>query len=130
MDVKSRVVTKIDDLLAEYNEDRERLFTGIWTEAEHNEILGSIYALEELKESVETLKVDKNKTMRIIHNPDSRQLGFLGNVIRKSETVRDTTGKRGSPGISSREAVRGRKEACECVIDYVYQLDGELVDCE
>ena len=73
MDVKSRIISEIDDLLSEYTEKRTEKENSVWTssddEKDFHAILGAIDALTFLKRQIEGIDVAQHKVIRIVEEP-------------------------------------------------------------
>ena len=65
MDVKSRVITKIDNLFSEYNEEKNSEPVTLNMRKRHRAILGAISALKFLKGQIQNLDPAKFRVMYI-----------------------------------------------------------------
>ena len=135
MDIKSKVISEIDDLLSEYTEKKNSTRITPGGEKGFYAILGAIDALGSLKQRVENIDVNRYKTMRIVEesSEDFSSLrpatGFLSEVLLRIEmTLKDRMigGHAGSG--ANPNAIPGREEACMRIKRFVYDLHDELAD--
>ena len=135
MDVKSRVITEIDNLFSEYNEEKDSmLFTPNMRER-RNAIEGAISALKFLKGQVQSFDPAKFEVIYIVERSESEiptlrnPKGFLSRVLFSIEHTRERIRLDGTVGSGpDPDAVRGRNEACDCMREFVFQLNDELID--
>ena len=135
MDIKSKVISEINDLLSEYMEKEDNSYVDFGDEANFHAILGAIDALKSLKSKVEGINVNEYKTMRIVEesSEDFRTLrpatGFLSEVLLRIEfTLKDKRigGHAGSG--ANPNAMPGREKVCMRIKRFVYDLHDELAD--
>lgn len=134
MDVKSRVITEIDNLFSEYNEEKDKPLTPNMR-GRRKAILGAISALEFLKGQVQGLDPDKFEFIHIVEKSESEiptlrnPKGFLSRVLFSIEHAREYIRLDGRVGSGpDPDAVQGRNEACDRIRKFVCQLNSELVD--
>ena len=134
MDVKSKIISEIEDLLSEYTEKKDSYIEDLSSDADTGfyAILGAIDALESLKSSVEGINVSQYNTMRIIEESSEDFLtlrpatSFLSEVLLRIEfTLKEkkTIGSSANP-----HAMPGRQEACRRIKRFVYDLHDELAE--
>ena len=136
MDVKSRIISEIDDLLSEYTEKHTEKKNSVWTSSDEKDfhaILGAIDALGSLKKQVGSLNITQYKTMRLVEEPSSpvirRPSSFLNEVLFWIEDTLELKLIHGNPGSGANpNAMPGREEACMRIKRYVYELHDELID--
>ena len=135
MDVKSRVITKIDNLSSEYTEEKDAGPLTPDRRERHNAILGAISALKFLKGQVEGLDVARFETMGIVERSESEiptlryAKGFLSQVLFSIGHTREHKRLDGTIGSGYHpDAVLGRNEACDLMHEFVCQLNDELTD--
>ena len=137
MDVKSRIISEIDDLLSEYTEKRTEKENSVWTssddEKDFHAILGAIDALTFLKRQIEGIDVAQHKVIRIVEESSSpvirRPPSFLNEVLLWIDETLKLKLIHGNPGSGANpNAMPGRREACMRVERYVYELHDELID--
>lgn len=135
MDVKSRVITKIDDLLVEYNEGKNSGPVTRNTVKRHNAIEGAISALGFLKRQIQDLDPvgfasigiveTSKKELRTLGKPK----GFLSRVLFSIEDAREHIRLNLRIGDGPLpDAVQGRNEACDLMDKFVWQLNAEITD--
>lgn len=137
MDVKSKVIMKIDSLLSEYNEEKDSEPLTPNRISRHNAILGAISALEFLKGQVQSLDPAKFEVIYIIEISE-REIptlrnpkGFLSRVLFSIGHTRKYIRHDGTIGSGPHpDAVRGRNEACDLMYEFVWQLNAELIDSQ
>ena len=134
MDVKSRAITKIDDLLSEYTEEKDSGPLTVDTHERHNAILGAISALEFLKRQIQGLNPAGFETMGIVETSESQiptlrnPKGFLSRVLFSIGHARKYIRLNLRIGDGPNEdAVRGRNEACDLMDEFVWQLNEEII---
>lgn len=136
MDIKAKIISEIDRQISLYEDKREKTFFTGDNSSDLDEILGAIHALNYLKEQVENLNIEDYSTTSIIQG-EIRTLiesqifrppaSFLNNVLLKIKFTLDRKMSDGSRGSGMNpDAMPGRKEACEKIIKFVYNLDVEL----
>ena len=135
MDVKSKVISEIEDLLSEYTKKRNAPRVPPGGDRGFHAILGAIDALEFLKSSVEDINVNRYKTMRIVEESSDDltsvrpATGFLSEVLLRIESTLEDKSRGGHAGSSANpNAMPGRKEACMRIKRFVYDLHDELAD--
>lgn len=115
MDVKSRVITKIDELLSEYNEEKESLgpfMKGKGSTDNSYRVSGAIKALKKLKTQIETIKPE----------PD-----FLGQVrLQINVTEEILCNHTLYPSGTYLDAKPGITEAFDLVKQYLCHLETEF----
>ena len=137
MDVRSRIISEIDDLLSEYTEKRAEKEKSVWTssddEKDFHAILGAIDALGFLKRQIEGIDVAQHKVVRIVEEPSSpvlrRPASFLNEVLFWIDETLKLKLIHGNPGSGANpNAMPGRRAACMRVERFVYELHDELID--
>ena len=133
MDVKSRVITKIDDLLSEYTEEKD---VGPLTPDKfkrHKEIQGALSAFKFLRGQIQSLDPAGFETMGIVETSESEiptlrnPKGFLSRVLFSIGHTREHIRHDGTIGSGpDKDAVRGRNEACDLMDEFVRELNAEL----
>lgn len=135
MDVKSKVILEIDDLLSEYTEKRNTPRLPRGGDGGFHTILGAIDALASLKSDVEDINVNRYETMRIVEEPSEDFLtlrpatSFLSEVLLRIEFTLEDRSIGGHAGSGANpNAMPGREEACMRIKRFVYDLHDELAD--
>lgn len=135
MDVKSEVISEIDNLLSEYTEKKDSSHVSPGDEAGYYAILGAIEALKFLKGMVENIDDTQYKTLRIVEesSEDFQWLrpasSFLSDVLLKIEiTLKDKRVYEHPGSGANPNAMPGREEVCMRIKRFVYDLHDELAD--
>ena len=135
MDVKSEVISEIDNLLSEYTGKKDSSHVSPGDEAGYHAILGAIEALKFLKGMVENIDDTQYKTLRIVEesSEDFQWLrpasSFLSDVLLKIEITLNDKRVYGHPGSGANpNAMPGREEVCMRIKRFVYDLHDELAD--
>ncbi len=135
MDVKSKIILEIEDLLSEYTEKRDSNHVTPDDETDFYAILGAIDALESLESRIEGIDVNRYKTMRIVEesSEDFSSLrpatGFLSEVLLRIESTLKDKSIGGHAGSGANpQAMPGREEACMRIKRFVYDLHDELAE--
>ena len=71
MDIKSKVILEIDDLLSEYIEKKDSTRFTPDEVKDYDAILGAIDVLQSLKKRIEGINVARHKVLRIVEEPSS-----------------------------------------------------------
>lgn len=127
MDVKSRIISKIDSLLSEYEGKKDSDDVKRGGEETLYRVLGAIEALKRLRNQVKSIDIDRHKTIRIVEvsHRDPRSFtgfpSFLNEVLCWTEEIP----KRKLLG-DNPKSTPGRREACKRIRQYVFELDNEL----
>lgn len=135
MDVKSRVITEIDNLLSEYNKEKESRPLTPNTRGRRKAALGAISALKFLKGQVQGLDPARFEVIYIVERSESEisalrnPKGFLSRVLFSIKHARGHIRFDGRVGSGpDSDAVQGRNEACDRMREFVFQLNSELID--
>lgn len=135
MDVKSRVITKIDDLLSEYNEEKDSSPPTSNMVRRRKSIEGAISALGFLKRQIQGLDPAGFETIGIVEVSESEiprisnPKGFLSRVLFSIRHARKHIRSNLRIGSGSdKDAVQGRNEACDLMDEFVWELNDELID--
>lgn len=137
MDIKSRIISEIDDLLSEYTEKHTEKKNSVWTssddEKDAHAILGAIDALKFLKRQIEGIDITQHKVMHIVEEPSRpvlrRPPSFFNEVLLWIDETLKLKLIHGNPGSGANpNAMPGRREACMRLERYVYELHDELID--
>ena len=134
MDVKSRVITEIENLSSEYNEEKDSTPLTPNIRRRRNAILGAISALKFLKGQVQGLDPAKFEVIYIVERSESEiptlrnPKGFLSRVLFSIGHTRKYIRHDGRIGSGPHpDAVQGRNEACDRMREFVFQLNDELI---
>ena len=135
MDVKSRVITKIDDLLTEYNEEKDSASPTFNMVRRRKVIEGAISALGFLKRQIQGLDPAGFETIGTVETSESElpriknPKGFLSRVLfsigHARKYIRSNL-RIGSGG--DKDAMQGRNEACDLMVEFVWQLNEEIIN--
>ena len=140
MDVKSRIILEIDNLLSEYEEKRTEEENSVWTfpdeegrEKDFHAILGAIDALEFLKKQIGGIDIASHTILPIVEEPSSavirRPPSFLNEVLLWIDETLKLKLIHGNPGSGANpNAMPGREESCMRIKRFVYDLHDELMD--
>lgn len=134
MDVKSRVISKIDSLRVGYEEEDSGPITQDRVKR-HHAILGAVNALGFIEGQIQSLDPDGFEVMGIVETSRSeiRTLryakSFLSQVLFTIELAREHRRLDGTIGSGYHpDAVEGREEACDQMTNFVFELNEELTD--
>ena len=134
MDIKSRVITKIENLWSEYTEEKDAGPLTPDKRERHKEIQGALSALKFLKGQIQGLNPDGFETMGIVETSESEiptlrnPKGFLSRVLFSIGHTREYIRHDGTIGSGpNKDAVRGRNEACALMDEFVWQLNEEII---
>ena len=135
IEVKSRIISKIDSELTHYEEEK-KTFDPVRDNRDRSyEILGAIHALNRLRKQVDSIDTNdysvlmklKVKETPVIKRPAS----FLNRVLLEIEYTLEDKMIDGSAGSGANpDAVPGRKEACSKIEEFVLDLNHELNNVE
>ena len=134
MDIKSRVITKIDDLSSEYTEEKDAGTLPPDKYERHKEIQGALSALKFLRGQIQGLNPDGFETMGIVERSKSEiptlrnPKGYLSRVLFSIEDAREHIRLNLRIGDGPHpDAKRGRNEACDLMDEFVWQLNEEII---
>ena len=134
MDIKSRVITKIENLSSEYTEEKDAGPLTPDKRERHKEIQGVLSALKFLRGQIQGLNPDGFETVGIVERSKSEistlrnPKGFLSRVLFSIEDAREHIRLDGTVGSGhDKDAVRGRNEACDLMDEFVWQLNEEII---
>ena len=135
MDIKSKIISEIEDLLSEYTEKTDSDHLAPDDNTSFYAILGAIDALESLKGRVEDIDDSGYKALRIVEesSEDFQWLrpasSFLSEVLLRIEFTLEDKSMDGRAGSGANpHAMPGREEACMRIKRFVYDLHDELAD--
>ena len=134
MGVKSRVITEIDNLFSEYNEEKDSLSLIPNMRERRNAIEGAISALKFLKGQVQSFNPAGFEVIHIVERSESElprirnPKGYLSRVLFSIKHTRERRRLDGRVGSGhDPDAVRGRNEACDRMREFICQLNDELI---
>lgn len=126
---------EIDNLLSEYNEEKNSGPITTDTVKRRHAIEGAISALKFLNGQIQGLDPAGFETLGIVETSTSEIIGlrnpkgFLSRVLFSIEHAREHIRHDGTIGSGpNRDAVQGRNEACDRMYEFVLELNNELID--